>query len=106
MKSPQLENIMKDFKIYLEELEKRLFILEENNDKFLRNYEVILSKEDLQTTKMKVLESDIKKQVLISEKIEEENNRLCNFYRDHYLLNNKNLFLFSLIIFFLYIIRL
>lgn len=70
---------MKDFKIYLEELEKRLFILEENNEKFLRNYEVILSKEDLQTTKMKVLESDIKKQLLISEKIEEENNRLCNF---------------------------
>lgn len=68
---------MKDFKIYLEELEKRLFILEENTDKFMRNHELILSKEDLQITKMKAMESDIRKKYLIVEKIEEENEQLC-----------------------------
>lgn len=77
MKNPQLDNLMKDFKIYLEELEKRLFILEENTDKFMRNHELILSKEDLQITKMKAMESDIRKKYLIVEKIEEENEQLC-----------------------------
>lgn len=70
---------MKDLKKFLEELEKRLFFLEENTDKFLKNYEMIASKEDLQLTKMKALESDIKKQFILNEKIEEENDQLCKF---------------------------
>lgn len=78
VKNTYFDNILTDLKKYLEELERKLYLLEENTDKFLRHHDLILSKEDLQLTKMKALESDIKKQMIISEKIEEENNLICN----------------------------
>ncbi len=68
---------MKDFKRYLDLFEKKLHLMEESTDKFLRNHELILSKEDLQITKLRGLESDLRKQFLIAEKIEEENDQIC-----------------------------
>ena len=77
VKSIQLSDIMKDLKKYVEEMEKRLFLLEENVNKLLKNHELNVSKEDLQFTKMKALESDIKIQFQIVEKLEEENTQIC-----------------------------
>lgn len=77
MKNQRLDDVTTDLKKYLEELDHRLLMVEVSTDKFLKTHEMILSTEDLQITKMKALESDIRKQRNINEMYEEENTNIC-----------------------------
>ena len=78
MKNQRLDDVTTDLKKYLEELDRRLLMVEVSTDKFLKTHEMILSTEDLQITKMKALESDIRKQRNINEMVEEENTNICD----------------------------
>ena len=78
MKNHRLDDVTTDLKKYLEELDRRLLMVEVSTDKFLKTHEMILSTEDLQITKMKALESDLRKQRNINEMVEEENTNICD----------------------------
>ena len=78
MKNQRLDDVTTDLKKYLEELDRRLLMVEVSTDKFLKTHEMILSTEDLQITKMKALESDLRKQRNINEMVEEENTNICD----------------------------
>ena len=80
IKNQFLTNILQDLRKVIKSLENKLLHAEERIDAFIQTYQEGKNNQDMTLTKMKAFEFDLKRQIIISESLEDEISKMGILY--------------------------